>query len=93
VTLLNPLTQYYKFTFNSNGTGGNFDFAVFVAMETAFNGDGSEFGDGGSAGVDQLTALAAGMATGFETENAPNWDNITIVKIEAQPQALDQVYP
>ena len=93
MALLSPLTQYYKFTFNSNGTGGSFDFAVFIAMETAFIGDGSEFGDASSPGIDQMTALAAGMASGFETESAPNWDNITLVKIEAQPQTLDQLYP
>lgn len=93
MALLPALTKYYRITFHSNGTGGEFDFTVLFAYENAYAGDGSEAGDSIASGLAQLTAIAEGIAAGFTAESAPYWDNITLVSIEAQPNEVVSLYP
>jgi len=92
VTLMNPISGYYRFTYNSNGTGGNFNFAVDFAMDGVYIGDGSEVG-GYAAGDVALEAVANAIGSAIESINSPSWDNITLVSIEAQPNAPVQLYP
>lgn len=76
-----PITDYYEATFQSNGTGGAFQFTVQLRMKSVYNGDGTEFGPGVLAGQRQLTKVAKGMAKGFENAGAPTWNNITLVSL------------
>jgi hypothetical protein len=78
------LTQYYRLTFHSNGSAGEFDFVVLYAHENAYMGDGSECGNNTASGLEQLTAVAEGIAAGIQAKSAPYWDNITLTSIEVQ---------
>lgn len=89
-----PQSEYYQITLNSNGTGGPFDVAFNIARADAFTGDGSDMGNGSVSGMDQLLAIAQGIASGLEATSAPYWDNITVVSItRTPPQDAVPLYP
>lgn len=91
--MLPDLNNYYKITFNSDGSGGNFNFEVAVARVGAFTGSGGEFGNGSVPGADQLMAVAEGIASGIQSQSTPYWDNITVVSVEVNPTDSVQIYP
>lgn len=80
-----PQSEYYQITLNSNGTGGSFDVAFNIARADVFTGDGSDMGNGSVPGMDQLMAIAQGIATGLEETSAPYWDNVTVKSITRTP--------
>lgn len=87
------ISNYYRITYSSDGSGGQFNFQINICRADAFSGDGSELGNGSASGIDQLTSLAQAIATGIEAQSAPFWDNISIVSIETNPTDPVQIYP
>lgn len=79
---------YYLFTFHSDGKGGQFQFQVAAAVPGKFTGTGEEFGGGYVTPLEQLRALAAGIAAGLTEANKPWWDNITLVGVETVPVGM-----
>uniref|UniRef100_A0AAU2A2D3 Uncharacterized protein n=1 Tax=Streptomyces sp. NBC_00093 TaxID=2975649 RepID=A0AAU2A2D3_9ACTN len=89
-----PQSEYYQITLHSNGSGGEFDVAFNIARAGSFAGDGSDMGNGSVPGMDQLMAIAEGIASGLEAASAPYWDNITVVSItRTPPQDAVTLYP
>jgi len=89
-----PQSEYYQITLNSNGTGGSFDVAFNIARAGVFTGDGSDMGNNSVPGMDQLMAVAQGIASGLQAASAPYWDNITVVSIIRTPtQDAVPLYP
>lgn len=95
MALFPPVNGYYKITFNSNGTGGSFDFEVniFAGPNQGYQGNGYELVGGNATGSAALLPIAQGIAQGIEQVAAPSWDNITVVSIEAQPVETNTIYP
>lgn len=91
---LPPANEYYRIVYTAKDqSDSESEFIIDIRRADYYAGDGSDMGNSTASGIQQLTAVAEGIASGIEASSAPFWNDITVKSIHASPAEPTRLYP
>lgn len=91
---LPSIGEYYHIAYTAEDqSGSGFEFGIDLRRSDYYAGDGTDLGNGSRPGIEQLTAVAEGIAAGIQQASAPYWNNVSVASIDATPAGPNRLYP